>query len=132
VTPKKTVRRRDAMEGREPFLAAFRRSGNVRAACEVAGVARQVVYRWRERDETFAEAWVEAKAEAIEVLEHEAHRRAMNSSDTLMIFLLKAAKPEVYREGHLPGSAAVELKEGDRSVTFTIDIGRPDGDDPTP
>ena len=101
----------------------------MRATCEVAGVGRQVVYRWREEDEPFAEAWREAKAEAIEVLEQEAHHRAMSSSDTLLIFLLKAAKPDVYREGRFPGSAVVKLQDGDRSVAFTIDISRPEGDE---
>jgi transposase-like protein len=118
------------MEWREPFLSALRGSGNVRNACDVAGVARQVVYRWRDQEEEFSSEWSDAIAEAVELLEHEAHRRAMESSDTLLIFLLKAHKPEVYRESRAPvGSSAIEVKDGERSVTFTLDISRPEGDE---
>ena len=43
-------------------------------------------------------AWAGAREDAIDTLQGEARRRAMNSSDTLLIFLLKSLRPEVYRE----------------------------------
>jgi len=88
--PKPKRRRLGNGTWREPFLAALRNSGNVRAACMAAKVSRTVVYRRREDDEPFRLLWDEASHEALELLEAEARRRAMSGSDTLLIFLLKA------------------------------------------
>lgn len=89
-------------EWRQPFLTAFANSGNIRLACRAAGINRATVVRTRRTNKTFAVAYDEAMVEAIESLEAEARRRAMTTSDTLLIFLLKAHKPEMYREvvGH--------------------------------
>ena len=43
------------------FLAAFRETGNVRLACEVAGVGRSSHYRWLEKDPEYREAFELAK-----------------------------------------------------------------------
>lgn len=80
------------------FLAALRNSGNVRAACQSAGISREIAYRHKRQEEEFAAQWEEAQEESVDVLEAEARRRAMASSDTLMIFLLKSNRPEKYRE----------------------------------
>lgn len=86
---------------REGFLKALSVSGNVRAACEAAKVNKATVYRWRERSQPFAAAWDSAIDDSIERLEQEAYRRAVTGgSDVLMIFLLKANRPEKYRENH--------------------------------
>lgn len=83
---------------RKLFLSALRNTGNVRASCLVAGIERKTAYNARDRDEQFRAAWNEALDEAVEILEAEARRRAMTISDTLLIFLLKAHRPDVYRE----------------------------------
>ncbi len=99
------------------FLAAFRETGNVRLACEVAKVGRSSHYRWLEKDPEYREAFGVAREDAIDVLEAEAHRRAVEGieepagwyrgvaggtvrrySDNLLMFLLKGARPERYRE----------------------------------
>ena len=99
------------------FLAAFRESGNVRLACETAGVGRSSTYRWLDEDAEYREAFDLAKEDAADTLEAEAYRRAVRGvkkpvgwykgepggqvteySDTLLIFLLKGARPEKYRE----------------------------------
>jgi len=80
------------------FLAHFRESGNVRAAAQAAGVSRQMAYLRREADPDFAQAWDAAEEEATDVLVAEARRRALDASDTLLIFLLKSHRPAVYRE----------------------------------
>ncbi len=59
------------------FLAAFRETGNVRLACKAAGVGRSTHYRWREKDSEYREAFDQAKEDATDVLEAEAHRRAV-------------------------------------------------------
>lgn len=98
------------------FLSSFRRYGNVSAACAAAGIERSTAYRHKEKDESFADAWKEAENESADRLEMEARRRAERGvlkpvyhkgvrvgymreySDTLMAILLKAHKPEKYRE----------------------------------
>jgi hypothetical protein len=83
---------------RAAFLNALRNSCNVLYACRAAGIGRTTVYDHRAKDAAFAQAWDTAKVEAVELLELEARDRAMKKSDLLMIFLLKAHKPEMYRE----------------------------------
>lgn len=98
------------------FVAALANTGNVRAACQAARIGRSTVYDRREASELFALAWTEAMEQAADMLEAEALRRAAHGvqepvyykgdvvghvlkySDTLLIFLLKAARPEKFRE----------------------------------
>lgn len=80
------------------FLVELRNSGNVRQSCEKAGVGRKTVYEHRDRDPEFAAAWADAVEDACDELEKIARQRATTVSDTLLIFLLKAHRPERYRE----------------------------------
>ena len=97
------------------FLAAYARTGNIAAAARAAKCARSQHYEWLS-DPAYAEAFLGAQEEAVEALELEARRRAEKGvvkpvyyqgevcgtvreySDTLLIFLLKAARPERYRD----------------------------------
>lgn len=99
-----------------PFIQRLCETGNVTAACKKAKISRAEAYRSRDEDELFNAAWQEALVVATENLELEARRRAENGvlepvfylgekvgsirkySDTLMIFLLKAHKPDTYRD----------------------------------
>lgn len=102
------------------FLELFARQGNISAACRALGLERRRVYDWQESDDQFAAAFREAEIESTERLEAEAYRRAhdgvartkrayyagevideieeLEYSDTLLIFLLKARRPDKYRE----------------------------------
>ena len=70
----------------------------MRASAQAAGIERRKAYSYREKHESFTKQWNEALDEAIERLEEIARQRAENSSDTLMIFLLKSHRPGKYRE----------------------------------
>lgn len=83
------------------FLAALANSGNVRASCRLAGIARSTAYEAREKDAAFGAQWSGALLEALELLEAAAFRRALTGSDVMMIFLLKANNPTKYREERL-------------------------------
>lgn len=113
---------------RELFLRELRRRGNVSDAARKAGIGRQTAYDWRAAEDGFAAAWDEALETAIDTLESEAWRRAREGtkrpiigriakdedgiltddkgrplylheySDSLMQFLLKAHRPQKYRE----------------------------------
>ena len=100
------------------FLSAFAECGNKSRAAEMAGIVKQTIYtrQWRE-DREFQVALESAHVMAADRLEEEAHRRAVDGweepvgwykgvaggtvrrySDNLLMFLLKGARPERYRE----------------------------------
>jgi cell division septum initiation protein DivIVA len=68
-------------------------------ACRTARLGCKTVYRWREEDLGFAEAWKEALEAAIDDLEESAFAQAKSGkSPALVIYLLKCHRPEGYRE----------------------------------
>jgi len=81
-------------------MLAFRQTGNVLLACHTAGISRTQAYRERAHSAAFAADWAAAEEDATDMLEAEARRRAMNSSDGLLMFLLRARRPSMYREQH--------------------------------
>jgi hypothetical protein len=83
---------------RAKFLELLGESGNVAATCAALELHRPVIYAWRHADADFAAAWDAALQLGGEALEDEARRRAMSGSDILLMFLLRAIKPERYRE----------------------------------
>lgn len=105
-------------EKKAKFLKALTQMPNVSRACRLARTSRTTAYNHRNADSAFAAAWDEALDIGIETLEEEAHIRAFKGrsepvfyqgakvgqvkrySDTLAIFLLKAHRPEKYRERH--------------------------------
>jgi len=81
------------------FLDKLRNSGNVRLSCRAAGIPRRTVYDWRDRWVTFRQEWDEALEDACDILEAEAWRRAVEEqSDRLLMFLLKAHRPDKFKE----------------------------------
>ncbi len=95
---KSTPKKRHAGEWRPLFLADLAKNGNVWAACRAAGIDRKTAYNHRDQSPEFAAAWDVALQDAIDILEAVAAERARKSSDTLLIFLLKAHRPDKYRE----------------------------------
>lgn len=100
----------------QKFLEVFLDTGLVTEACKEAKIGRTTAYAERQRNESFALAWADIEAETTERMEREAYRRGVEGvekpvfqggkevgrikefSDTLLIFMLKARKPDVYRE----------------------------------
>lgn len=113
MTSKKALQSK--IKNQSSFLAAFRHCGRVDKAAEAAGITRQAHYLWL-KDPEYVFRYEEAQTEAVQLLEDEAIRRAVQGveepvyhggkivgsklsySDTLLIFLLKGAKPEKYRD----------------------------------
>lgn len=119
---------------RDAFLAELCKRGIISDAVKVAGFDRVTFYRWREEDPEFAKAWDDALDEAASTLENEAWRRATEGveepivgrverdrdgvvahvrkySDSLLTTLLKAHRPEKYRERYeheLRGAIQIE------------------------
>ena len=101
---------------RRLFLAKLGETSIVAEACRAGGAASGSFYNWRYADPQFAADWDRALSEGISTLEDEAIRRARDGVDTpvfyggkqvatarrysdrLLIFLLKAHRPDRYRE----------------------------------
>ena len=119
----------------DAFLAEYKLSATITHAAEIALIARQRHYKWLDKDPAYAKAFEEAKIAATDSLVAEARRRATQGvnepvyykgevvgtirkySDTLLIFLLKGALPEVYRERY-------EISGGDKAIRVKSDPGR--------
>jgi hypothetical protein len=135
------ARQRDMAGARRRFLDHLARTGNVSAAARAAGYSRHTLYAWRRQDAEFAETWNDAVIEAVDALEQEARRRAVEGieqplvhggkfvrhedgsiatirqySDRLLEFLLKALRPERFRPETAKGQVAEtnpEVEAGD-------------------
>ena len=122
-------RRQDA------FLKEYKLCATVTHAAKLANIGRQTHYDWLRKDEEYQVAFAEAEIAATDALVAEARRRATQGveesvyyqgevvgtirkySDTLLIFLLKGALPEVYRERY-------EISGGDKAIRVKSDPGR--------
>ena len=116
MTTDRTVRTVEKGEWREIFLAELARVGIVGAACKKAGIGRSTAYKTYKDDPAFASAWDLALDDAADSMESEAIRRGTEGvdkpvyqqgvevgtireySDTLLIFMLKAVRPEKFRD----------------------------------
>ena len=119
----------------DAFLKEFKICATVTHAVRAAGIGRQTHYDWLKKDEEYQVAFAEAEIAATDALVAEARRRATEGveepvyykgevvgtiqkySDTLLIFLLKGALPEVYRERY-------EISGGDKPIRVKSDPGR--------
>jgi hypothetical protein len=108
------------VRAKHAFLEAYAEWANISYACKVSGVARQNIYDWQEHDAEFSASFHRAESAATERLEREAWRRAVEGSpyertsywhgepvgtdhkieysDQLMMLLLRARRPDLYRE----------------------------------
>ncbi len=80
------------------FLKCLAINGCVAHAAQAAGIARETAHQAKQRDEEFALQWHDAVERSTDSLEAEGIRRALNTSDLLLMFFLKARRPHVYRE----------------------------------
>lgn len=93
--PIRTVR---TPEKEQAFLDALATGLSIAGAARAAGLGRQTVYDWRNADSDFAARWDSAIEEGTDHLEDVAIRRAEESSDTLLIFMLKGRRGEKYAD----------------------------------
>lgn len=98
------------------FLIAFAEMGNRSRAARLVGVNAATVWQWRRSDRKFAAAYTRAEEIAVDLAEDELVRRATEGiiepvfqgghlvggirkfNDQLLMFYLKANKPEKYRD----------------------------------
>lgn len=111
---------------RENFLRALAECGNISAATRVAGINITTAYDHRNKDPVFAAAWDEAHEESIDALEGEARRRAMETSDTLVMFLLKANRPAKYRDNFRFNEMVEQLARAVQAATLPASLAAED------
>lgn len=121
------------------FLSAYCTTGNISEAARLAGMNRLAHYHWLSTDERYAEVFEQAVEIAGDYLEAVARDRATKGwlepvyykgemvghirkySDTLLIFLLKGARPEKFRDNATirhtgPGGGAIQV-QGDYELS---------------
>lgn len=126
---------------RAAFIDTLARTGNVSAAAEAAGQSRAAAYRLRALDPDFAEDWAGALDSAADLLEAEARRRAIEGvpevivragkivtddagqpvtvrhySDRLLELLLRAHRPERFRDRPPPAAPSLSLESVDAEI----------------
>lgn len=98
------------------FLEQFKATGTITGAARATGIHRDTHYEWLQLDADYLARFTQAEVEAVDLLETEARRRALvgtergvyyqgrkidtykETSDTLLIFLLKGRRPDIYRD----------------------------------
>lgn len=109
----------DTVAKQNAFLAAYAKHGTITHSAREAGIAPAYHYKWLDIDPDYPSLFKAAHQEAVEALEREARRRAIEGveeptgwykgepggfvkkySDTLLIFLLKGALPDKYKDRH--------------------------------
>lgn len=122
------------------FLKHYLATGGVISrASKLANIDRRYHYRWLAEDELYKAAFEEAEQEAIEVLECELHRRAVDGidkpvfyqgkkvdtvkeySDNLLMFMLKKKNP-AYRDNFVQN---IGIMSGAGKVNVEFNIPRP-------
>jgi hypothetical protein len=80
------------------FVKSLRYAPSVSAACKAAGVARTTAYRHRDENEVFASKWQDAIDASVDVVEARCFKLASEGDPRLIEFILKAHRPQVYRD----------------------------------
>ena len=82
---------------KKAFLLAYINCGTIKSAAKAAGIERTTHYYWL-ADPEYQQAFNTASLMAGQSLQDEAVRRAFKGSDRLLMFLLKGAMPDKYKE----------------------------------
>jgi hypothetical protein len=95
---------------------------------KILGINRVTMYRWRQDDPSFAQAYSDAMEAGTDLIEQEARRRAVEGfdrpvyqrgrmvgvvrvySDELAVMLLRDRRPEVYRDTKSQGASATSIR----------------------
>jgi len=136
-TGAKERRAKERRNWKQRFLRALAKTGNVTASARRAGINPKHAHHCYHKWPKFAQAWDRAMVQAVDSLEKAAWDRARDGldkpiyqggklvgwerrySDTLLIFLLKGRRPEVFGEKRTGGdttvNVGVQVNQGDGS-----------------
>ena len=77
---------------------------------------RRTAYRHRKNDPDFAEAWDHAYESGTDVLEQVATKRALEHDSQLLMFMLKARRPEKYLERQRLEHVRIDYRDADEEL----------------
>lgn len=103
------------------FLERLRATGNIAQSCKDTGISRGSITYLRARDKDFITAMDEAHDDAMDMLEEEARRRAVEG-DRSYRFNIKG-DPLIHPE---TGKPYYEVQRSDRLLITLLQAGRPD------
>lgn len=113
------------------FLDVLRSTGQVKQAAIQCKIPQSVAFQWRNDDPEFSFRWDSiVKGELLPHLEAEAFRRAMNGSDLLLMFMMKAYDRERFDDKaaekvvNVP-SILVQIRDVDKSLVAITNSGKP-------
>jgi hypothetical protein len=95
---------------RAKFLESISQGNSVCEAVKAAGLSRATVYRWRDEDPDFSQAWYDAREDYVDSLETMAKKRAAVST-AMLIFLLKSYRPQVFGDGKIRDTRPASTEE---------------------
>lgn len=117
-----------------PFLSKFAETGIVALSCRYAKVHKDTVYTYRRDCPEFAARYADAEKQAVVVLEDVATKRAIEKSDTMLIFLLKCRDREKYGDvirqentGPDGGPQVIKVDFGDATLDQLRALAWPEG-----
>ena len=79
-------------------MRALRRNPNVTEGSAISGIPRRSLYDLRADDEAFRAKWDEALDASVDEVEAKAFKVAKDGDNQMIQFVLKAFRPERYRE----------------------------------
>ncbi len=112
------------------FLSAVSDGATIGEAAHEAGVNRKTVYRWKESDADFAEAWDESLEEGTELLEREAVRRAVHGVEEPVIYQGQLTPVWETNPDGTPRMVETEVPDGQGGMTKVrkpVQARNPDG-----
>jgi hypothetical protein len=98
------IQEKCTLERMDRWEIAFAEKGTVSSACLIAGINRTTIYNWQHADTYgFRSRWENARESYADNLEELMHKRLHDpegnrGSDVLLMFNLKAKRPDIYRE----------------------------------
>lgn len=94
------------------FIECFKDRGLVTQACDASGIAFRTIYKWRDEDPEFRQAWDECNERVADWCEAEALHRAVIGYPRPLV---SAGKLLTYPEGHpQAGEIVVIMEKSDR------------------
>lgn len=85
-------------EMKKKFLIKYSRTGVLTQSAEAAGTTAQQIRRWLAKDEKFLRKFDQMQEKFVDRLEMVAVQRAIDKSDSLLQMLLRANRPQKYRD----------------------------------
>lgn len=89
--------------------------GNVRLCCESLSLPRSTYYKWLKEDAEFRQKIHDADLDMCDDMESVLVSRAVDKSDTALIYWLKYNHPKYHEEP----SQLIQINSGDMKVNFT-------------